>query len=112
MSIIAHLSKQVVLPELGSVDSVHGELDEIFSVMKRFSVMEPDEVMLRCSGYSARLSEMRMLIQRIEDVHRHWKGVRTRELDPTMEELKFQFNVASRLLTSRAFDYEVTRGQT
>lgn len=111
VSILEHLAKQVVAPELGSVDSVHGELDEMFGVMKRFSRMEPDEVMLHCSAYSARLSEIRMIIHRIEDVHRHWKAVRTREVDPTIEELKFQFNVASRLLSSRAFDYEVTRGQ-
>jgi hypothetical protein len=112
VSINEHFSKQIVVPELGSAESVHRELDEIFAVMKRFATMEPDEVMLHCSAYSARLSEIRMIIHRIEDMHRHWKPVRTREVEPTIEELKFQFNVASRLLSSRAFDYEVTRGQT
>lgn len=96
---------------LGSIDDVRVEVDDAFSDMRQFHQMEPDEVMRICSGHSARMSELRVQIQRIEDVHRQWKPVRTREVEPTLEELKQQYLIASRLQSVRELDWRMSVGQ-
>lgn len=63
-----------------------------------------------CSGHSARLSEIRVKIYRIEDMHRQWRAIREREVEPTLKELESQFNTASRLLSARDLDYRMERG--
>lgn len=99
-----------VVPELGSINSVRDELDSMNEVMKRFDQEEPDEVMRACSGYSARLVEIQRRIFRIEDVLTYWKPVRTQEVNRLLEETRFQYEVASRILTQRKFDWEMERG--
>lgn len=103
-------NSHVPIPSLGSINDVRAELDAIFEDIKRMHEQEPDEVMVVCSARSARLSELRMLIYRVEDLLSYWKPIRTHEVDPAMEELRFQFNLASRLLTQRQLDWDMTRG--
>lgn len=98
------------VPGLGSVNSVRDELDEINGEMKDFPDEEPDEIMRSCSGFSARLVEIRRRIHRIEDHLPHWKQVRTQEVTPLIEETRYQHEVASRILTQRKFDWEMERG--
>jgi hypothetical protein len=103
---------EAVFSEIGgSIDSVRDEINEAFGAMKTFRDREPDEVMRLIGGHSARLSELRVRIQRIEDFHRQWRGIRTREIEPTLEELSKQFQVASRLLTVRELDWRIETGQ-
>jgi hypothetical protein len=94
----------------GSIDSVRQEIDDAFADMKTCINIEPDEAMRLCGGQSARLSELRVRIQRIEDFHRQWKAIRTREIEPALDELRNQFVIASRLLASREFDFKVETG--
>lgn len=101
---------QRTVPGLGSVDTVRDELDDVWRAMGEFSTSEPDEVMQRCAAFTARLGEIRMRIQRVEDLYPYWKPIRTREVDPALDELKFQFQVASRLHSVRQFDFEMARG--
>lgn len=101
-----------VLPGVGSIDSVRREIDDAFQDMKQFHNMEPDDVMRMCGGHSARLSEIRVQIQRVEVMHRQWKPIRTNEIEPAIEELRNQFGIASRLLFARELDFKMAGGMT
>lgn len=100
-----------VFGQIGSIDSVRGEIDDAFADMKTFLNLEPDQIMRMCGGHSARLSEIRVQIQRIEVIHRQWKPIRTNEVEPAIEELKNQFSVASRLHSVRELDFKMAGGQ-
>lgn len=100
-----------VSPEIGgSINSVRGEIDDACRDMNTFHNQPPDDVMRLCGGHSARLSELRIRIQRIEDFHRAWKSVRTREIEPCLAELTNQYQIASRLLSARELDYRMETG--
>lgn len=100
------------VPGLGSIREVRDEIDTIQRSIKEFHENEPDEVMQHCSAYAARLGEIRTRIFRIEDHLQHWKPIRTQEVVPVIEDLKFQFSIASRLLTQRQHDWDMERGNT
>lgn len=106
-------NSQVNVPQIGSLADLRQEIDDAYEEMKEFISMEPDQIMTLCAGHSARLNEIRTRIQRVEDMpqFRILKGVRQNELEPTIKELQFQFQVASRLFAVRQLDYELSRGQ-
>lgn len=95
----------------GSIDTVRKEIDDAFEDMKEFHNREPDECMRLTGGHSARLSELRVRIQRVEDYKREWKSVRTRELEPALEELERQWRNASRLHSVRELDWKMESGE-
>ncbi len=95
----------------GSIDTVRQEINDAYEDMKTFHNLEPDQVMRMSAGHSARLSELRTRCERIEDYKREWKNIRTRELEPTIDELKYQFSVASRLHSVRELDWRMESGE-
>lgn len=95
----------------GSIDSVRKEIDDAFADMKDFHNFEPDQVMRMVMGHSARLSELKVRIMRIEDFAREWKPIRVREVEPTLEELDRQYTIASRLHSVRELDYKIEAGE-
>lgn len=102
-----------VYPEVGgSIESIRAEIDDAFADMKEFLNQEPDHVMRICGGHSARLAEVRVRIQRIEDFHRVWKSVRTREIEPALDQLQIQYTIASRLQSCRELDWKMEGGGT
>lgn len=104
------LDTTVVYGQVGSIDSVRSEVDDACRDMETFLNQEPDAVMRLCSGHSARLSTLRTLIFRIEDVHRQWRPIRTNEIEPTISELANQYQIASRLLSARELDWKIETG--
>jgi hypothetical protein len=101
-----------VEPTVGlSIDQARQEIDDAFADMRTFYSQEPDEVIRMCSGHSARLSELRVRIQRVEDMRREWRNVRTREIEPALEELERQYTSASRLHSIRELDFRLSGGQ-
>lgn len=94
-----------------SPNQAREEVDDACKDMEMFHGMEPDEIMRRISGHSARLSTIRVRAMRTEDYHREWKDVRQRELEPTLDQLKIQYDIASRLHSVREFDYKVETGE-
>lgn len=106
-------NSKMQVPQMGSLEELRGEIDDAYEEMQQFVTMEPDQVMQICAGHSARLNEIRTRIQRVEDMpqFRILKGVRQNELEPTIKELQFQFQVASRLFAVRQLDWEISRGQ-
>lgn len=95
----------------GSIDSVRTEIDDAYADMRTFHNLEPDEVMRFCSGHSARLSELRVRIQRVEDLAREWRPIREREIEPTLSELERQYAIASRLHSVRELDWKMSQGE-
>jgi hypothetical protein len=99
-------------PTVGvSIDQARKEIDDAFADMRDFYTKEPDEIIRLCSGHSARLSELRVRIQRVEDMRREWRNVRTREVEPALEELERQYAAASRLHSVRELDFKLSGGQ-
>lgn len=94
----------------GSIQTIRGEIDDAFADMKTFHNLEPDVVMRMAGGHSARLSEIRVRIMRVEDWAREWRDVRTREIEPTIEELRNQREIASRLHSVRELDFKMEGG--
>lgn len=96
----------------GSMDSVREEINDSFLDMKTFHDREPDEIMRICRAHSARLSELRVRIMRVEDYQRQWRSIRTREIEPTLTELSDQWSNASRLHSVRELDWKMESGLT
>lgn len=84
------------------------ELDLYYAGMNTFEGMEPDEVMAKIAAMVARLTEIRARLHRLGTTRA--TQLRTKEIDPLLDSLKLLFQIHSRLLASRQFDYEVTRG--
>ena len=84
------------------------EIDEYFSGMHQFSVLEPDEIFMRLSSYSSRVSAIRSVVVRMEN--RQYTAFRTKELDPFLEECDRQFKFWSRIQSVRTLEWEITRG--
>lgn len=95
----------------GSIDSVRQEVDDAFADMKTFYQNEPDHVMRLAQGHSARLSELRVLIMRIEDQLPIWKNVRMRDIEPAIDELWKQYQISSRLQSARELDWRIESGE-
>lgn len=94
-----------------SINQARVEVDDAFKDMENFHQMEPDEIMRRSGGHSARLSFIRVRVMRIEDFKRQWKDVRIRDLEPALEQLEHQFAIASRLHSVREFDFRMEAGE-
>lgn len=95
----------------GSIDTVRREIDDAFEDMKTFHNLEPDEIMRMCGGHSARLSEIRVRIQRTEDWNREWRAVRMNEVEAAISELERQYMIASRLHSVRELDFKMETGE-
>lgn len=100
-----------VNPVVGrSILDVRSEVDDAFADAKTFHNREPDEIMRMAGGHSARLSELRVKIMRIEDMDPKWRNVRAREIEPCLDELQRQYQIASRLHSVRELDWKMEAG--
>jgi len=101
-----------LIPEMGgSIDSIRKEIDDAFKDMATFLNREPDEIMRMASSHSARLSWVRVQCLRIEDWYRPARDLRTRELEPVIEELAKQWAHGSRLHSVRELDWKIESGE-
>lgn len=104
-------TSEVIASVGGSIDTVRAEVDDAYADMKTFVNREPDEIMRMAGGHSARLSELRVKIMRIEDFRPEWRPVRSRDIEPTLEELQKQYLIASRLHSVRELDWKMESGE-
>lgn len=102
--------QNIAITGLGTLAEVRKEIDDVLADMRNFHQAEPDMVMEAVSAHGTRLLEIIIQIGRVEVVHREWKPVRE-EADRVLGELKFAFQVASRLVAIRGLDQEFMRGQ-
>lgn len=95
---------------LGTREDIQNELNGIAASIRHFHVKPPDMVMRETAAYSARLTELTVLLHRVESTDRQYTRVRTQQVQRYLEELDRQFKVASRLLEAQRQDLELLRG--
>lgn len=83
---------------LGTREQIETELDGIAESIRAFHLKLADEVLRECSAYSARLSELKVLLHRVEGLSREYVRVRTMQVDVYLEEVDRQWKTASRLI--------------
>lgn len=91
-----------------SIDVWRTELDDYYGEMQGFGNMDPVEVFLRLSAYSARASEIRSQIVRSEN--RRHLSFRTQEIDPFIDECDRQFKLHSRIQATREMEFKMSGG--
>lgn len=94
---------------LGTRAEIEAELDDVMAAMRTFVLKPPDQVMREVAAYSARLSEITVLLHRVEGTDRQYTRVRTMQVTPIADELVLQFRIASRLLEQQRQDLELVR---
>lgn len=95
---------------LGTREQIQAELDDMAECIRSFHLKQPDAVMLECSAYSARLTELAVLLHRVESLDRQYTRVRTQQVERWQSELDRQFKIASRLIEVQRQDIELARG--
>ena len=91
------------------VEQWRTEMDGYLDAMVGWATDDPGTVMEQISSIAARLIQIRCDVVRSES--RLMQGFRTKELDPVLAQVEFQFKVASRRLSSHSLEWEVARGQ-
>lgn len=90
------------------VSVVREELLGYYAIVKGFSNADPDEVLSDLSAIGARLVELRALSWR--DGGQKASKLRTTEIEPLLDQLEFQFRVASRRQAIREMDFRLSGG--
>lgn len=91
------------------VDEVRKEIDGYYIMLKRLHVMPPEEVFYTLSSITARVSEIRTHLWRSES--RRLAALRSREIDPLLEEADRQFRLMSRHQAVRQMEWDAAKGQ-
>jgi hypothetical protein len=94
---------------LGTKEEIQEELDGIARSIRTFHLKQPDQVMRESGAYSARLTELRVLLHRVESTDRQYTRVRTQQVERWLDEIDRQFKIASRLLEASRQDLELMR---
>lgn len=94
---------------LGSRRDIEAELDGIALAIRTFAMKQADQVMRECSAYSARLTELCVLLHRVEAADRQYTRIRTQQVERFLLELDRQFKVASRLIEVQRQDLELMK---
>jgi len=94
---------------LGVREEIQDELDGIAAAIRQFHIKHPDQVMRECSAYGARLTELCVLLHRVESVDRQYTRVRTQQVERFIAEIDRQFKTASRLVEIHRQDIELSR---
>lgn len=97
---------------LGTRQEIQDELDGIAAAARSFAVKQPDQVMRECAMYSARLTELAVLLHRVENTDRQYTRVRTQQVERWRSELELQFKIASRLVEVQRQDLALMGGMT
>lgn len=94
---------------LGTRQEIELELDGIAMAMRAFALKQPDQVMREVAAYSARLTELTVLLHRVESQDRQYTRVRTQQVEKFLAELDRQFKISSRLVEVMRQDLELMR---
>ena len=73
--------------------------------LKQLGSLDIEEVFLRLAAITARLTEIRIHLHRVDS--RRFTALRTREVDPLLDEADRQFRIFSRLQAVRTFEFEM-----
>ena len=86
------------------------EVGEYITQMKNLRRMDPDEAMAWLSSVSARILEM--IVTTLDHDGRQITRFRVEVLIPTRDELRFQYQIASRRHSVNQFEWDIASGQT
>lgn len=95
--------------QLGTRSEIEKELDLIAAVIRSWYSQPPDKVMRECGACTARLSELEVLLHRVEAGNRQYTRIRTQQVDRFLAECDRQFKVASRLVEVQRQDIDLSR---
>lgn len=98
-----------ITPEQEWVTAIHQELDDYLVELRSMRSKDPVEVFMTLSSITARLTEIRVICVRSES--RRLTSLRTREIDPMIEECERQFRFHSRIQSTRQMDWDMAKGQ-
>lgn len=91
------------------IDRYQAELDAYYATMQKLNIFDPTTVMEKLSSWSARASEMRTQLVRVDS--RRSGAFRTREVDPFIAECDRQFKYHSRISSIRELEWRMAGGQ-
>ena len=94
---------------LGTRPQIERELDGMALAIRAFALKQPDQIMRESAAYSARLTELCVLLTRVESLDRQYLKVRTQQVERYLAELDRQFKIASRLVEVMRQDLELMR---
>jgi hypothetical protein len=99
-----------ISPEQEWVVEIRLELDTYLEQLRSMRSKDPTDVFMTLSAITARLCELRVLCMRTES--RRTAALRTREIDPMIEECERQFRFHSRIQAARQMEWDQTRNLT
>lgn len=94
---------------LGTREEIEKELDLVAAAIRSFHRKQSDQVMREVAGYSARLTELCVLLHRVEGSDRRYTRIRTQQVERFLAELDRQFKIASRLVEVMRLDLELMK---
>ena len=89
----------------GDLKVWQAEMDGWYATMLEFPNMEPDQVFVSLSAWTARASYMRSFINRSEQ--RTQQTFRTKQIDPFIAECDRQFKIWSRVFSVQSLDWNL-----
>lgn len=95
---------------LGTREEIEAELDIVAAAIRAFHYKQPDQVMREIAGYSARLTELAVLLHRVEGTQgRIYTRIRTQQVEKFLAELDRQFKISSRMVEVMRQDLELMK---
>ncbi len=92
----------------GSKKAVEDELDAVMMAVRMFHVKQPDQVLRECAAYTARLTELVVMLHRTEGQDRTYLKLRTQQVEKYLAELERQAKTASRLIEVQRQDLHLS----
>lgn len=91
------------------IDKTRDEIDSYYSMIEQFPKKEPGMILQDLAVISGRVSEIRTKITRIESSNRKLQQLRTKEIDPLLEEVDRQYKIWSRIISVRQQEFDMAR---
>lgn len=90
------------------LDAIRREIDGYYATLRTLNGLHPVDVFMQLSGISARASELRNWV--IDFDHRPSLALRTKHIDPLIEEVDRQFKFHSRIQAVREVEAKLSGG--
>lgn len=94
---------------LGTRQEIEAELDVVAVAIRAFHAKQPDQAMREIAAFSARLTELCVLLHRVESQDRQYTRIRTQQVERLLSELDRQYKISSRLVEVQRQDLELMR---
>ncbi|MGZ4745715.1 MAG: hypothetical protein ACXVYY_01395 [Oryzihumus sp.] len=96
--------QRIALAQLGTREDIEQELDAILVLLSQLCTLEPDAAMRQISALSARCTELAVHLHRAESRDRQYTRIRTAQVQPILDDLKTQKEIAKGMVEMRRQD--------